>query len=130
MAAAKHLPVYKEASRLVNHLYATTKKAPRELRFTLVQRFLSESVELLVDIDAANRSSKHERLSYIREAQKRAVRVSVLLATAYEQRCLSRGALALCIESMAMLEKQLFGWARHTESGLALSRQSELGAST
>ena len=51
MAAAKHLPVYKEASRLVRHLYETTKKAPRELRYTLVQRLLAESVELIVDID-------------------------------------------------------------------------------
>lgn len=130
MAAAKHLPVYKEANRLVRHLYETTKKAPRELRYTLVQRLLTESVELIVDIDSANRHEKQERLDFIKQAQKRVVRLGVLLSAAYEQRCLSKGAAALCIKSISDLEKQMFGWGKHTHKGLAVVGQPELGAST
>jgi len=68
--SAKHLPVYKAASVLVRQIYDTTKKAPRELRYTLVHRLISESVDLLVDVDSANRSESMTRFNFIREAQK------------------------------------------------------------
>lgn len=124
MKGSKGLPVYKSGTQLVSHLYQTTKKAPRELRYTLVHKLLSEAVEMLVDIDAANRAfDPSERLSFLRELQKRALRVGVLLAVAFEQRCLSPGAMALCIQTADALDAQLTGWAKHTEK-----RVSGIGA--
>ena len=63
MAKAKQLPVYKEAQRLVSVLHETTKKAPRELRYTLVQKLLTEAVEIIVDIESANKSSLGETVT-------------------------------------------------------------------
>lgn len=98
------------------HLYQTTKKAPRELRFTLVQKLLNEAVEILVDIDTANRTYEApKRLSHLRSLQQRILRVGVLLTAAFEQRCLSHGALAVCIETMGSMERQALGWTVQTE---------------
>jgi len=77
MAKSKSLPAYKEAQRLVSTLHETTKKAPKELRYTLVQRLLSESVELIVDIDTANRLQGHARGNQITKAQRRNARLDV-----------------------------------------------------
>ncbi len=54
MAIHKHLPIYRDAQRLVTELHDTTRKAPRDLRYTLVQRLLDEAVELCVDIADEN----------------------------------------------------------------------------
>lgn len=124
MRGSKGLPVYKTGTQLVSHLYQTTKKAPRELRYTLVHKLLTEAVEMLVDIDTANRAfDPSDRLSFLREVQKRVIRVGVLLAVAFEQRCLSHGAMALCIQTSDALDMQLIGWAKHTEK-----RASGIGA--
>lgn len=124
MKGTKALPIYKTGMQLVSHLYQTTKKAPRELRYTLVHTLLSEAVELLVDADSANRSfDASQRLSFLQSMQRRALRIGVLLATAFEQRCLSPGAMALCIQTMDSLDKQVSGWAKHTEK-----RVSGIGA--
>jgi hypothetical protein len=128
--SSKHLPAYKAASVLVRQLYDTTKKAPRELRYTLVHRLIGESVDLLVDIDSANRSESEVRFGFIREAQKRMVRINVLMTAAYEQRCISKGAAALFVESLSTLEKQLEGWARYTQKSLVGIGQSKLESST
>jgi len=79
MAKSKHLSAYKEAQLLVNALHQSTKKAPRELRQTLVQRLLNESVEMIVDIDAANRSRGRDRARLIERATRRKTRTDVLL---------------------------------------------------
>ena len=116
MRGSQKLPVYKAGTQLVSHLYQTTKKAPRELRYTLVHRLLSEAVEALVDVDEANRLfDPKERLLCLRNLQKRIVRIGVLLATAFEQRCLSTGAMALCIQTVDTFDAQLTGWAKQTE---------------
>jgi len=131
MASAKHLPVFKEGNRLVLDLYQTTKKAPRELRYTLVQKLLSVAIELVVSIDSANRQQKPgPRLAEIRVVQERHVRIGVLLTAAYEQRCLSKGAMAACLLRIEELEKQIVGWAKYTENSLAASMQSDSAVST
>ena len=94
MAAAKHLPIYREAYRLVAHLHQATRKAPRDLRHTLVQRLLDETVECCVDIADANRASGEDRAARIDRLANRIHRVNTLLTVAMEQRCLSTGAAA------------------------------------
>lgn len=114
MAAAKHLPIYREAYRLVAHLHAATKKAPRDLRHTLVQRLLDEAVECCVDIADANRATGPERVDRINRLASRVARVETLLAVAMEQRCMSTGAAAVAMERTDSLARQTHGWARHT----------------
>lgn len=119
MAKSKSLPAYKEAQRLVSTLHETTKKAPKELRHTLVQRLLSESVELIVDIDTANRLQGHARSNHIDKAQRRNARLDVLLFVAMEQRCLSKGAAAKAMEHIDGLGRQLHGWSAQNSSQMS-----------
>ena len=130
MAKSKSLPAYKEAQRLVSTLHETTKKAPKELRHTLVQRLLSESVELIVDIDTANRLQGHARGNQITKAQRRNSRLDVLLFVAMEQRCLSKGAAAKAMQHLDALGKQLHGWAKQTTSHLSASPAPKAEPST
>ena len=103
--------------QLVLHLYQTTKKAPRELRYTLVQKLLSEAVEALVDIDSANRIYEAaERLGHLRSLQRRMLRIGVLMTAAFEQRCLGHGAMAVCIATLDDMEHQALKWAIQTEN--------------
>lgn len=48
MSTHKNLPIYREAGRLVAHLHQSTRKAPRDLRHTLIQRLLDEATEVCV----------------------------------------------------------------------------------
>jgi len=131
MRGSQNLPLYKAGTQLVSHLYQTTKKAPRELRYTLVQRLLSEAVEALVDVDEANRTFEpSERLLCLRNLQKRIVRIGVLLTTAFEQRCLSTGAMALCVQTVDAFDAQLTGWAKQTEKKSVSIGSLEPGVST
>ena len=108
---AKQLPVYKEAQRLVSLLHESTRKAPRDLRHTLVQKLLTEAVELMVDIDTANKQSNQTRVDAIQSAQQRVARLDVLLFVSMEQRCLSRKATIKAMQHVDGLGKQLYGWS-------------------
>jgi len=113
---AKQLPVYKEAQRLVSLLHESTRKAPRDLRHTLVQRLLSEAVEIIVDIDTANKQSNQDRVDAIRSAQQRVARLDVLLFVSMEQRCLSRKAAVKAMAHIDGLGKQLHGWSSNAKN--------------
>lgn len=130
MAKSKHLSAYKEAQLLVNALHQSTKKAPRELRHTLVQRLLNESVEMIVDIDAANRSRGRERARLIKRATRRKTRTDVLLFVAMDQRCLSIDAAGIAMEHVDSLGKQLHGWLLQTQNQLPVSLAPETESST
>jgi len=113
---AKQLPVYKEAQRLVSLLHEATRKAPRDLRHTLVQKLLTEAVELIVNIDTANRNEFEARVKNIQLAQQRVARLDVLLFVSMEQRCLSRKAAIKAMEHVDGLGKQLHGWSRNAKN--------------
>ena len=121
---AKQLPVYKEAQRLVSQLHDSTRKAPRDLRHTLVQKLLTEAVELMVDIDSANRNELDVRVEHIQFAQQRVARLDVLLFVSMEQRCLSRKAAFKSIENVDNLGKQLHGWRRNAENQVTRSQET------
>ena len=129
MAKVKQLPIYKEAQRLVSVLHDTTRKAPRDLRHTLVQKLLSESVELIVHIDSANKSSMEKRLEHIQTAQKCVARLDVLLFVSLEQRCLSKGAAAKAMEHIDSLGKQVHGWEKNATNQVARAEKPESGLS-
>jgi len=124
MAKAKQLPIYKEAQRLVSQLHESTRKAPRDLRHTLVQKLLTETVELMVDIDTANRNELEVRVSHIQLAQQRVARVDVLLFVSMEQRCLSRKAAIAAMEHIDNLGKQLHGWSRNAQNQVARAQNA------
>jgi len=129
MAKVKQLPIYKEAQRLVSVLHDTTRKAPRDLRHTLVQKLLSESVELIVDIDSANKSVMEQRVAYIHTAQQRVARLDILLFVSLEQRCLSKGAATKAMEHIDALGKQVHGWEKNAKNQVARSEKPESRAS-
>lgn len=112
MAPTANLPIYRSAYRLVQHLHQSTRKAPRDLRYTLVQRLLDESVEVCVDIADANRNTGPARSELLAALQRRIGRVDTLLAIAREQHCLSTGAAAVAMSHMDELGKQAHGWAK------------------
>lgn len=114
MAATANLPIYRSAYRLASHLHQATKKAPRDLRYTLVQRLLNESVEICVEIADANRHSGQARKELINSLQRRIGRVDTLLQIAREQHCISTGATAVAMEHIDNLARQSTGWQKST----------------
>jgi hypothetical protein len=107
MAPSANLPIYREAYRLVSHLHQSTRKAPRDLRHTLVQRLLDESVELCVDISDANRNSGAVRAESLTRLQRRVGRVDTLLTIAREQHCQPQ-CLSGCSKAWKHLQPPLF----------------------
>jgi hypothetical protein len=110
VVAHKHLPIWRDAQRLTEHLHASTTKAPREMRYTLVQRLLSESVEVSVTIANANRASRKDRVVHIRTLHEHLTRVDVLLQVSLQQKCLSRKSAAHAIELLDNVARQR--WAQ------------------
>ena len=98
----------------MTELHSTTRKAPRDLRYTLVQQLLEQAVELCVDIADANRASGAQRATHLATLQQRIVRVEVLLQVALDQRCLSLGAAAKAMQTSDDVARQAYGWARST----------------
>lgn len=127
LAVAKHLPIWRDAHQLVHTLYQSTRKAPRELRHTLVTQILTEAVEVCVHIDTANRRRGQERADAIAQLQTSIARVSVMLPIALEHRCLSTGAAATAIEHTDAVSRQAHGWR---ESTLSPSQQPDPEPST
>jgi NTP pyrophosphatase (non-canonical NTP hydrolase) len=126
MVAHKHLPIWRDAQRLTMHLHEATTKAPREMRYTLVQRLLSESVEVSVAIANANRAKGSRRKESLGDVLDHLVRINILLQVALQQRCLSRRSAAHAIEMLDTISKQAHGWERSTIG----HGKPELGAST
>lgn len=122
MAAANTLPIYRTAMKLVQHLHQCTKKAPRELRYTLVQRLMDECVEVCVDAADANRASGAQRARAIERLAGRIVRVEVLTAVALEQRCVSIPAAAIAMEHVESLGRQATGWAKSMKTSVTAAR--------
>jgi hypothetical protein len=125
MAPSANLPIYREAYRLVSHLHQSTRKAPRDLRHTLVQRLLDEAVELCVDISDANRNAGSVRSESLGRLQRRVGRVDTLLTIAREQHCLSTGAAAVGMEHVDKLGKQAHGWAKQTAAKVPVTATSQ-----
>ena len=119
MAPHANLPIYRSAYRLVSHLHQATRKAPRDLRHTLIQRLLDETIEVCVDIADANRNSGTARADLLAELQRRIGRVDTLLQVAREQHCISTGAAAVAMQHLDELGRQAHGWAKstHKDSG-------------
>lgn len=117
MARHKNLPIWRDAHRLVDQLHATTRKAPRDLRYTLVQQLISEAVEICVDIADANRATGTHRSDRLANLQRRTTRVDVLLQVAMDQHCISLGAAANAMETLDAVSRQAHGWAKHTNVG-------------
>lgn len=118
MAIHKHLPIYRDAQKLVHQLTVSTRKAPRDLRYTLVQQMVTEAVELCCDIADANRATDHARATQLEQLQRRTARIDILLQVATDQRCLSLGAAANAMEHLDAVGKQAFGWSRATNVSL------------
>lgn len=114
MAPHANLPIYRSAYRLVSHLHQATRKAPRDLRHTLVQRLLDEAVEVCVDVADANRNSSQDRIAVLMSLQRRIGRLDTLLQVAREQHCLSTGAAAVALGHLDELGRQAHGWTRST----------------
>lgn len=116
MAPTKTLPIYRDATILVKQLHESTRKAPRDLRFTLVQNLLGEAVEICVDIVTANRAGGPDRAARLAVLASRITRVEVLLMVAIDQRCISKGAAANAMQHLDALGRQTAGWARATKT--------------
>lgn len=124
MARVKNLPIYREAQRLVTHLHQCTRKAPRDLRHTLIQRLLDETIETCVDIADANRATQ-TRPDILDRLASRTHRVGTLLNVAMEQRCVSTGAAAVAMQHIDSLTRQTHGWARATQTPAMAASQSQ-----
>ena len=122
--AAKDLPIYRSATRLISLLYDSTKKAPRDLRHTLVQRLLDETVEVCVGIVEANRVIGADRIPRVERLRQRITRTETLLTVALEQRCISKGAAATAMEHVDSLGRQATGWLEKTKEGAAATRKA------
>jgi len=126
VAVTKHLPIWRDAHNLVRILYTTTRKAPRELRYTLVQQMLQEAIEVCVHIDTANRRRGQQRIDAIDDTQQSITRVAVMLQIAVEHRCMSTGAAGQAIDATDAVSRQAHGWRQSTSP----SQQPEPDPST
>lgn len=114
MARHNHLPIWRDAQSLVRQLTDSTRKAPRDLRYTLVQQLIGEAIELCCDIADANRATDRARADRLEQLQRRIARIDILLQVATDQRCLSLGATANAMEHLDAVGRQAHGWARST----------------
>ncbi len=111
MALYDNLPVYKAAYDLFQDITMLRSKMKREYKFTLGERLLNETVELIINIYKANRSK--EKIKYIADAQEHTEIIRLLLRLLKDLKEISLKRFIALNQKIEMVSKQLAGWMKY-----------------
>ncbi|HHB78400.1 MAG TPA: four helix bundle protein [Saprospiraceae bacterium] len=111
MALYDNLPVYKAAYDLFQDITMLRSKMKREYKFTLGERLLNETVELIINIYKANRS--REKIKYIADAQEHTEIIRLLLRLLKDIKEVSLKRFIALNQKIEMVSKQLTGWMKY-----------------
>jgi hypothetical protein len=114
MALYENLPVYKSAYDLFQDITLLRSQMKREYKFTLGERLLNETIELIIDIYKANRSKiKNE---FIAEAQQHTELIRLLLRLLKDIKEISLKRFIALNQKIETVSKQLTGWMKYQKN--------------
>ncbi len=125
MALFSELPVYKLGYDLFIVIYERTKLFTREYKYTLGEKLKNETLELLINIYKANKSTQTTRLQYIDTARQNIEVVHLLLRVTKDLKIIGiKGHVALNVQ-VEKLSKQLSSWPKYTAGAHAKEQKNK-----
>jgi len=111
MAVYDNLPVYKAAYDLFRDITMLRSQMKREYKFTVGERLLNETIELIITIYKANRSKAKK--PFIAEAQEHTEIIRLLLRLIKDIKEISLKRFIALNQKIEMVSKQLTGWMKY-----------------
>lgn len=112
----RELAVFTRAKKLSEYLFVITEKSPKKLRWSIVERLLNGSTEIIENLYRANYERERERRV---EFQKRAmVNLNILdfyAETAKTKRAITTRQMLIIAKQIAEVKKLLTGWIKSTK---------------
>ncbi len=113
MALYTALPVYKVAYDLLIQIFKRTKLFPREYKYTIGERLKNESLELIINIYKANKSTKKNRLKRIGEARENVETIRLLLRLTKDLQVIGNKPFVFLNSKVEEVSVQLVGWQKY-----------------
>lgn len=111
MAIYDNLPVYKAAYDLFQDITMLRSQMKREYKFTIGERLLNETIELIINIYKANRSKTKK--TFIEDAQERTEIIRLLLRLIKDVKEISLKRFIALNQKIESVSKQLTGWMKY-----------------
>ena len=111
MALYNNLPVYKASYDMFQDIIVLRSKMKREYKFTLGERLMNASLDLIISIYKANRQK--EKKKYIANAQEHIELIRLLLRLLKDIKEISLKRFISLNEKIEMVSKQLSGWMKY-----------------
>ena len=111
MALYENLPVYKAAYDLFQDITLLRSQMKREYKYTIGERLLNETIELIINVYKANRSKvKNE---FISVAQQHTEIIRLLLRLIKDIKEISLKLFIALNQKIETVSKQLSGWMKY-----------------
>lgn len=111
MATYDNLPVYKAAYDLFQNITLLRSQLKREYKFTIGERLLNETIELIINIYKANRSKV--KSEFIAEAQQQTEIIRLLLRLIKDIKEISLKRFIALNQKIETVSKQLTAWMKY-----------------
>jgi len=114
MAIYENLPVYKAAYDMFQDITVLRSQMKREYKFTIGERLLNETIELIINVYKANRSKAKE--TYIALAQEHTEVIRLLLRLIKDVKEISLKRFVALNQKIELVSKQLTGWMKYQKN--------------
>ena len=111
MAIYDNLPVYKAAYDMFQDITLLRSQMKREYKYTIGERLLNETIELIIKIYKANRSKVKD--VYIADAQEHTEIIRLLLRLLKDIKEISLKRFIALSQKIELVSKQLAGWMKY-----------------
>ena len=111
MAIYENLPVYKAAYDLFQDITILRMKMKREYKFTLGERLMNVTLELIINVFRANKAK--QKINYISAAQEQVELIRLLLRLLKDIKEISLKRFIVLNEKIELVSKQLSGWMKY-----------------
>ena len=111
MALYENLPVYKAAYDLFQDITLLRSQMKREYKYTIGERLLNETIELIINVYKANRSKTKK--GFIADAQEHTEIIRLLLRLLKDIKEISLKRFVALNQKIEMVSKQLAGWMKY-----------------
>ncbi len=111
MTLYDNLPVYKAAYDLFQDITVLRTKMKRAYKFTLGERLMNETLELIITIYKANKSKI--KTKYITDAQEHTELIRLLLRLLKDIKEISLKRFIALNQKLELVSKQLAGWMKY-----------------
>jgi len=110
------LPIFAKWFDFVNWLFPFADRLPKKVRFSVTNRIINLSLDLIDDLIEARYS--RNKVTALRRANFRLEKLRILLRLCFEQRWISHKTFSHAVRSISEVGKMLGGWMKQQQGAI------------